>query len=130
MDPKTTPPTDQMTNQDNAGFMTPPPTAPQSDQQQQDTTDQPGPASLSVADLAEGNIAPDDNHTVIADNTQSSSEHGRPKAKILASAALQKAILESFYDPTVGKEYKIDEERAKKLQTVGDIYNTISDIIK
>jgi len=85
MDPKTTPPTDQMTNQDNAGFMTPPPTAPQSDQQQQDTTDQPGPASLSVADLAEGNIAPDDNHTVIADNTQSSSEHGRPKAKILAT---------------------------------------------
>lgn len=39
--------------------------------------------------------------------------------------ALEKAI-----KTKAGKEYKIDEERAKKLQTVGDIYNTISDIIK
>jgi acyl carrier protein len=28
-----------------------------------------------------------------------------------------------------GKEIKIDEEKAKKLQTVGDIYNTIYDIV-
>ncbi len=39
--------------------------------------------------------------------------------------ALEKAI-----KTKTGKEYKIDEERAKKLQTVGDIYNTINDIIK
>lgn len=39
--------------------------------------------------------------------------------------ALEKAI-----KTKTGKEYKIDEERAKKLQTVGDIYNTINDIVK
>jgi len=39
--------------------------------------------------------------------------------------ALEKAI-----KTKTGKEYKIDEERAKKLQTVGDIYKTIHDITK
>ena len=38
--------------------------------------------------------------------------------------ALEKAIKTKS-----GKEYKIEEEKAKKLQTVGDIYSTINEII-
>ncbi len=39
--------------------------------------------------------------------------------------ALEKAI-----KVKTGKEYKIEEERAKKLQTVGDIYKAIADLVK
>ena len=39
--------------------------------------------------------------------------------------ALEKAIKNK-----TGKDFKIEEEKAKKLQTVGDIYNTIAEIVK
>lgn len=39
----------------------------------------------------------------------------QPKAKILASEALREAILESFFDPKVGEEYKIDLEQKRTL---------------
>lgn len=38
--------------------------------------------------------------------------------------ALEKAV-----KAETGKDYKIEEERAKKLQTVGDIYTIIDEIV-
>jgi len=37
--------------------------------------------------------------------------------------------LEKSIKTKTGKDFKIEEEKAKKLQTVGDIYNTINDIV-
>jgi acyl carrier protein len=37
--------------------------------------------------------------------------------------------LEKALKTKLGKDIKIDEERAKKLQTVGDIYNAIDELV-
>jgi acyl carrier protein len=37
--------------------------------------------------------------------------------------------LEKALKTKTSKEYKIEEEKAKKLQTVGDIYNTINEMV-
>ena len=36
--------------------------------------------------------------------------------------------LEKAMKSKTGKEYKIEEEKAKKIQTIGDIYNTIDEL--
>lgn len=37
--------------------------------------------------------------------------------------------LEKSVKNKIGKEFKIEEERAKKIQTVGDIYKTIDELV-